>query len=178
MPTNEWDYQTKSGTSDFLKVESGETVTLRIVSSTYYRQNASIGNDLVKRSDYPKDEDWQAILDDPDTKVSDRFVWGVWVRKSDQNPGKENKAAIFECGPMVYNAIKKLAQDPEYGDPRGYDLKISREGEKLETKYTVIPGKNTDDTTADEGNAVLELDIEKIVPGSRLLADVVKEMTQ
>jgi hypothetical protein len=32
-----------------------------------------------------------------------------------------------------------LINDADWGDPREYDLKITRTGESLETKYTVSP---------------------------------------
>lgn len=38
----------------------------------------------------------------------------------------------------VKDAIKKLCRDSDYGDPRGYDIKITRTGQNLETEYTVI----------------------------------------
>lgn len=172
---NEFGYTPKSGSGDFLKLADGETVTLRIVSETYYRENLSIDGDLVKRGDYT-DEQWKKMGDDPDVKKSDRFIWGVWVRKSDKDPQKTDKAFVFEVGASIYNAVKALAADSDYGDPRKYDIKITRTGQLLETKYSVIPGKNTDDVSNDEGNAVLELDIERKVKGARPLADVVKEM--
>lgn len=173
---DEFGFTPKPGSSGFLKLADGETVTLRIVSETYYRQNLTIDDDLVKRGDYT-DEQWAKMAEDPDIKKSDRFIWGVWVRRSDKDPAKNDLALIFECGPSIYNAVKTLAVDPDYGDPRAYDIKITRKGKLLETKYSVIPGKNTDDINNDEGNAVLDLDIPQKVKGARPLADVVKELS-
>lgn len=41
----------------------------------------------------------------------------------------------------IQQSIASLANDADWGHPRGYDLKISRTGKGLETKYTVMPGK-------------------------------------
>ncbi len=37
--------------------------------------------------------------------------------------------------------IRELANDPEWGDPRNYDIKVKKEGEQMLTKYEVTPCK-------------------------------------
>lgn len=37
----------------------------------------------------------------------------------------------------IKDQIFALAKDEDFGDPKGYDLKINKIGEKLETKYQV-----------------------------------------
>ena len=39
----------------------------------------------------------------------------------------------------IQEAIMNLINDSDWGDPREYDLKITRTGDALETKYTVSP---------------------------------------
>lgn len=39
----------------------------------------------------------------------------------------------------IQKAIESLARDKDWGPPFGYDIKITRRGEKLETEYTVNP---------------------------------------
>jgi hypothetical protein len=39
----------------------------------------------------------------------------------------------------IQEAIMNLINDADWGDPREYDLKITRTGDALETKYTVSP---------------------------------------
>lgn len=34
--------------------------------------------------------------------------------------------------------LYKYAKDSDYGDPLGYDIKLTREGEKKDTKYTLV----------------------------------------
>lgn len=50
----------------------------------------------------------------------------------------------FQCLSLTQTTIKKaiiaFLTDPDYGDSRGFDIKITREGEgKTSTKYTTMP---------------------------------------
>lgn len=64
------------------------------------------------------------------------------------------KIKVLEGGPTMFNQIKGLAMDPEYGDPTNYDLKIKKEGSGRETKYTVIPAPKQIPLTAAEKELV------------------------
>ena len=39
----------------------------------------------------------------------------------------------------IQNALLELKDDEQWGDPKRYDVTVNREGEGLETSYTVIP---------------------------------------
>ncbi len=39
----------------------------------------------------------------------------------------------------IMNALMDIIEDEDFGDPKNYDLTIIREGESLETRYTVLP---------------------------------------
>jgi hypothetical protein len=39
----------------------------------------------------------------------------------------------------IMDSINEIARDPDFGHPNGYDLKITRTGEGLETQYQIIP---------------------------------------
>ena len=39
----------------------------------------------------------------------------------------------------IQNGFKELVSDPEWGDPKKYDICITRTGEGLETEYTCVP---------------------------------------
>lgn len=47
---------------------------------------------------------------------------------------------ILEQGNDFFSDLLTFVQDPDLGDLRGYDLKITRKGVKKDTSYTVIPG--------------------------------------
>jgi len=44
----------------------------------------------------------------------------------------------------IRSSILALFQNDDWGDPKGYDLTITREGEKMETKYTVMPSPKSE----------------------------------
>lgn len=63
-----------------------------------------------------------------------RHFWALLV----YDYGSGNIAIWEITQGTIQDAIAAYAKDADWGHPRGYDLKISREGEGLETKYTVI----------------------------------------
>lgn len=65
-----------------------------------------------------------------------RFYFNVIDRKAQKETGK-TEVRLLEIGKMIYEQIRELALDEEYGDPTQYNLKINRKGEKKSTKYTV-----------------------------------------
>lgn len=65
-------------------------------------------------------------------QVSEKYGWKIWN-------DTDKVAQVMQMGVVVYRMIRTLAKDPDYGDPRDYSLKITRHGEKLETKYEITP---------------------------------------
>lgn len=51
---------------------------------------------------------------------------------------KDGSVKLYEAPSQVYQAIKAFAIDPDYGDPKQYDIKLIREGTGLSTKYQVV----------------------------------------
>ena len=39
----------------------------------------------------------------------------------------------------VFDALHEITKEPDFGHPNTFDIRITRKGEGLETKYTVIP---------------------------------------
>ena len=66
--------------------------------------------------------------------------WAYMVLVRDE---KAPAIKVMEAGWSIFETILNLAKDKDYGDPRGYDLKITRKGTGTDTSYTVIPGKDT-----------------------------------
>lgn len=66
----------------------------------------------------------------------------------------DNEVKVLEGGPRVFGAIRDYAMDPDYGDPRNYDLKIKKEGTGRETKYTVMASPKQVPLTAQETEMV------------------------
>lgn len=65
-------------------------------------------------------------------QISEKYAWKVWN-------DTDKVAQVMQMGVKFYREIRKLAKDEDYGDPREYNLKITRTGEKLETKYDTTP---------------------------------------
>lgn len=87
-------------------------------------------NKPVRVKDYP-DTVPSNIRDD--SKI--RFFWAfiVWSYR-------ENKIQILEVTQTsIQNALGDLVLNEDWGDPKGYDITVTRKGEKLDTEYTVQP---------------------------------------
>lgn len=57
---------------------------------------------------------------------------------------QENKIQILEITQKgIMNAIKALAADDSWGNPKEYDLTVTREGEGFDTEYMIMPNKPT-----------------------------------
>lgn len=48
------------------------------------------------------------------------------------------EAKVLEIGNSIMRSIANCANDPEYGDPSNYDIRIQKEGVGKETKYSVL----------------------------------------
>ena len=124
--------------SQWLTLEEGVT-TIRILSHSYAFKSHYIKSEK-KSYDCTGDTstcEWCQKSNRP----RGRWAYIVLVRDS-----KEPVAKVVEFGWSVFETILALAKDKDYGDPRGYDLKITKTGTGLDTNYTVIPGKETDFT--------------------------------
>lgn len=101
----------------YLKITDGQTVKIRIASEP-----------AIFQSESQPDEHGQ-------TRISTRYGWLVW-NQDDQT------AQILQQSATFFKNLAVLAQDDEYGDPTGYDIKIKRVGSGLETTYTITPSAN------------------------------------
>lgn len=106
-----------SGGGLYLKIEDGQTVKMRIASEP-----------AIFQSESQPDESGN-------TRISTRYGWLVW-NQDEQVPQILQQSATF------YKQLAGLAQDDEYGDPTGYDVKVKRDGKGLETTYMITPSAN------------------------------------
>ena len=82
-------------------------------------------------------------------KATHRFYFNVIDRKEQKESG-ETVVKVMEVGKTIYEQIRDLALDDEYGDPTQYNIKINRKGEGLKTKYSVRASTKQYDLTKDE----------------------------
>lgn len=136
-------YQTykPAGGSDglFLKIQDGESVTLRIASEPAIFT--------------------QEFNNDGEVSVSTKFAWVAWNRG-------EKKAQIFNGGKSIYSQIADLVE--EWGEPTDFDIKVKRTGQMLETRYSVTPLPKSDPLTKEEKAECDKIDLLKAVKGQWL----------
>jgi hypothetical protein len=68
-----------------------------------------------------------------------RHFWAmpVW------NPAAKRVQVLEITQSTIQKQIKDLVESPEWGDPIGYDLNVTRKGEKLDTEYNVVPSPHS-----------------------------------
>lgn len=117
----------------YLKIKDGETAKLRIASepAIFEAQGEREGK----------------------TTLSTKYGWVVW--------NQEAKAAqILQQSATFFKSIAALAQDEEWGDPQGYDIKVSRQGSGFnDTTYTVMPSANREALDEQTKDAIEKIDL-------------------
>lgn len=119
----------QSGWGQYTKLKDGDT-KIRILTSPI------IGYEYFTEANKPK-RSKEMFSDTSDIKeggkVKEFWAFVVWNYN-------EEKTQIME---ITQNTIKDqifaLAKDEDFGDPKWYDLKITRSWKDLETKYQVKP---------------------------------------
>ena len=125
--------------SNYLKLQQGEN-TFRILSSAitgweYWNdQDKPVRSRLIPQTT-PTD-----LKKDPTGKpTSLKHFWAFVVWNYDMQA-----IQIYEVTQSsIQVAIAALVNNTKWGDPKGYDITITKVGEKLETKYAVMPSPHT-----------------------------------
>jgi len=121
--------------SRFVKLTPG-THKLRVVTDAVVGYEFwSVDNKPIRTKKYPTNFTKAKRNDDGDITV--REFWAVGVVDMADN--------LVKTWQITQKTIKKailtLYEDEDYGDPKGYDLKITRTGKDLsDTEYNVVPG--------------------------------------
>lgn len=121
------DYKTYQKPTDFAKFSQGETI-IRIISSggMVKKHGLRMGGKYVPLGDCTETPECPQCLQGNEPKL--KWIWIVYMRGT-----KDVK--ILDCGPMLGDAICKLAQE-RGKDPQEFDIVIHKAGEKLKSKYT------------------------------------------
>lgn len=122
-------YEKPSSTGGYLKLEQGDN-KLRILS------HAITGYIVWSDKKPHRFKDFASINIKP-SKEGDKakhfWIMKIWDYKSES-------VKIWEVTQMsILDYVIGIAGNSDYGDPRGYDLTITRTGEMLETNYIVMP---------------------------------------
>lgn len=148
LPPN---YERPKQVGRFIKLEKG-TTSLRILSEpTFGYKYWNTQGEVVHLKEMPKELP-NDIAEDMGGRKRIVYFWHMLVWSYESNSIKEftlDKAT-------VQDQIIELHKDSEWGDPRGYDIKIKREGDGIETTYSVIPSPNKKDITQEMKDAIGE----------------------
>lgn len=95
-------------------------------------------------------EDCPYCIDGDKSKPS----WLMWIIDR-----TDNQIKMFEAGYQIIKQIQKMAQGTEYGFDAlpAYDMYIQKEGESLETEYTVTPARKDSPLTEEEKENITTL---------------------
>lgn len=137
------DIDVTSGGSDFLKLVDGDN-KIRIVSKPVKQ--------LVFWEDGKK-----RVTTNPNEKVDGKGPRQSWTMYAIDRA--DGAVKLFTMGPSIAHALNELAGSPDYKftDYPNYDLNIKRTGSGMETRYTVLPGRDVTELTEDEINLLLPL---------------------
>lgn len=117
-------------TSNYMKFKEGDN-TFRVLSS------AIVGYEYWNTENKPirKRENWNSVPEDikmdKDGNIKISHFWAFVVWNYDEK--KIQILEITQKGIMKY--IKGLTDDVDWGNPKGYDIKVNRSGSGFDTEY-------------------------------------------
>lgn len=121
-------YEVPNAESGYMRLNQGEN-RFRVVGSAIVGWEAWIDTDEGGRK--PKHYQNKADIKEADYK----HFWAFPVYNY-----QEERVHILEITQKgIMNSIKALVSDEDWGDPRSYDIVITRKGEGLDTEYQVQP---------------------------------------
>lgn len=129
------------GSGSYLKFESDKTVRVRIVSEP------AIFDSIFEQGTI--------------RQVSTKYAWLVFNID-------EGEVQIMQLPKTGYRNVQAIAADDDYGDPaeNEYDLKITRTGQKQQTKYNVVPVAAKYELTEEDKDAIADIDLVKRLEAS------------
>ena len=115
------------GTGYYMKFADGQN-KFRVLSDAITGYEVWAGGKPVRTRDYPK-----TMPEGFDSESGVKHFWAMVVWNY-----QEEAVQILEITQAsVRNAIHDIYTIEEFGEPQGYDLVVSRKGEKLNTEYSV-----------------------------------------
>lgn len=154
---DEYGFEPKTGKSKFLRLkEKGDSVVVRIASPAYREPivwKLGVSKPLAQEQTAKLSQaQWAGLMRDPDYNITEAYHWLVIDRDDGQ-------ARIFSGTAGIYKSIKEYAHMEQWGNPREYDLKITRTEEPGRNYYTVTPFPNKSTITEREKQLVDALNI-------------------
>lgn len=121
------DYEAPEGGGNFMKLQDGEN-KIRILSKPIvgwvdWKEKKSFRFPMKNKPEKPLDKN----------PIKHFWAFVVW------NYATESIQILEITQQTIQQAIANLSKDDEWGAPFQYDLKISKKGKDLDTKYGVTP---------------------------------------
>lgn len=127
------DYEVPAAEGNYFKFKKG-TNTFRVMGS------AIVGYEYWNTSNKPvrAKKMWDAIPSDArleDGQFKPKHFWAFVVFNYDAK-----RVQIMEVTQKsIMSAMEALVHNPKWGDPKGYDITVTRTGDGLDTEYSVMP---------------------------------------
>lgn len=124
------EYKPAGGAGSFVKFEDGNTLRFRIVSDPVIFDSIYEG------------------------RASTKYAWLVFNTD-------DKEVQIMQLPKTGYRSLAAIGADDDYGDPAEgkYDIKVTRTGQRQQTKYNIIPVKAAYKLTKDDQEAIDEVDL-------------------
>lgn len=157
MAKDPYAMKTFGGESKFLRLKSkGDSAKIRLASEPYIERNVwdERTNEFVDREKVAKftAESWAHVVREPHYKVAETFYWLVIDRQT-------GTAKIFQASAAIYNMIGVYATDPDWGDPTGYDITVTRTEKPGTAYWDVRPSPDKSEITDEEQAMIDAMDI-------------------
>lgn len=158
LPTN---YEVPKSSGNYLKFQDGEN-TFRVLSSAVIGWEGWILNSEEKRE--PKrfhiDQKPTDLRNFEKNKISHFWAFVVF------NVNEEKIQILEITQKTIQNAIKSLVDNKKWGDPKEYDITITKTGQKKDTSYSIMPNPHnpTHEAIIETYNRA-NIDLEKLFTG-------------
>lgn len=127
-------YEVPKVAGDFINLEKGENVFRIMARPTMGYEFWTEDNKPHRSYDYPETLPEDAKKNKQGEIIKPKHIWSVPVLVD----GKDFKILSI-TQKTVQESIVSLSKDEDWGNPTQYDLKVVRDGDGLETKYTISP---------------------------------------
>lgn len=162
---DEWDRKPKEATGVYISLKAqGESAKVRIAAAPLRFPTVWPSGEIKAK---PLNDDvvanftagqWASIMRSPDYEIRETYVLLV-IDRSD------GAAKIFKVSSTIYGKIRDYAKNPEWGNPTGYDITVTRTETPGKAYWDVTPSPKSP-ITSNEVDRVRALNIEKLVPNA------------
>ena len=171
LPTN---YKVPTD-SKYMKFQAGEN-TFRVLSDAVvgweWWSSETIDGKEVRKPNRVAEETAIPVEEVDDEQLPKHFwAFVVWNYT-------EEKVQILEITQKsIQMKIRALSQSKGWGDPKGYDITVSRSGEKLATKYDLmpIPPSPVEKAILDKYQS-MKINLEKLFTGEDPFGDKIEKI--